>query len=208
MIFSISRDDIYGLTFTTTEPNGHSFAGIRVHKREATVLEVIQICAKEENRTRAVYESELQVSRKRGKGYNSTLSSYVESAREMSTNKSSSGPLNLDFGEHEDMVVDQLWTVVGPTINTSMSKMGQLLTRFGVKAEDVSPFLRHSESPSYLLAVYLSLVACDLGGGTANDDADDKEEEEDDSKDPAVAELASDNANLDRVAEAIKLLSS
>ena len=51
MIFSMSCDNIYGLRFTTNEANEHSFAGIRIHKGEATVLEVIQICVKEENRT-------------------------------------------------------------------------------------------------------------------------------------------------------------
>ena len=81
MIFSVSRDDIYGLRFITTEPNDNYFSGIRVQKIEATVLEVIQIFMKEENQTQSFYESKLQVSRKRGKGYNSTLSSYVESAR-------------------------------------------------------------------------------------------------------------------------------
>ena len=46
MIFSMSHYDIYGLIFTTTEPNDHYFSGIRVHNREAIVLEVIQICVK------------------------------------------------------------------------------------------------------------------------------------------------------------------
>ena len=46
MIFSMSRDNIYGLIFTTTETNEHSFSDIRVRKREANVLEVIKICVK------------------------------------------------------------------------------------------------------------------------------------------------------------------
>ena len=146
------------------------------------------------------------MSQKHRKGYNRTLYLYVESARAMLTNKSRSGPVNLDFGEHEDAVVDQLWTVVGPIINSLMSKMEQLLTIFGVKATDRSPFLRYFKSPSDLLAVYLSLVPCDIEGGTADDDADDKEEEEDDSEDPAAAELTSENENLDCLAETIEFL--
>ena len=93
------------------------------------------------------------------------------------------------FGEHKFAVVDQLWTVVVPIINSLMSKMEQLLTRFGVKSADRSPFLRYIESSSDLLAVYLSLVPRDLEGGTADYDANDKEDEEDDSKDPVSAEL-------------------
>ena len=60
--------------------------------------------------------------------------------------------------------------------------------------------------PSDLFAVYFSLVPRYLEGKTANDHADDKEEEEDDSEDPAATELASENANLGRLTEAIKLL--
>ena len=48
------------------------------------------------------------MSRNRGKEYNITLSSYVESARAVSANESISGTVNLDFGEHKDAVVDQL----------------------------------------------------------------------------------------------------
>ena len=55
-----------------------------------------------------------------------------------------------------------------------MRKMEQLLTIFGVKAADRSLFLRYFESPSYLLAVYLSLVPRDLEGGTVDDDANEK----------------------------------
>ena len=199
-------DNIYGLIFTITEPNAHSFAGIGVHKREATVLEVIQICVKEQNTTQEIYETELQVSQKRGKEYSGTLSSYVESARAMLTNESIAGLVNLDFGEHKDAVVDELWTVFSPINNSLMRKMEQLLTIFGVKATDRSPFLRYFKSPSDLLAVYLSLVPCDIEGGTADDDADDKEEEQDDSEDPAAAELTSENENLDCLAEAIEFL--
>ena len=92
------------------------------------------------------------------------------------TKESSSGPVNMNFGEHEDAVVDQLWTLVGPIINSLMKKMEHLLTRFVVKAADRSLFLRHFESPSDLLAVYWSLVSRYLEGGIAYDDANDKEE--------------------------------
>ena len=46
MIFSISCDYIYGLVFTKTGTNEHSLSGIRVHKREETVLKVIHIFVK------------------------------------------------------------------------------------------------------------------------------------------------------------------
>ena len=87
-----------------------------------------------------------------------------------------------------------------------MSKMEQILTIFGVRAADRYPFLRYFEYPSDLLTVFLSLFPRDIEGGTADDDANDKEEEEDDSKDPALDELTSENANLEHQAEAIKLL--
>ena len=130
----------------------------------------------------------------------------MESAKEMLTNESISDPVNMDFGEHEDAVVDQLWTVFVPIINSLMRKMEQLITRFGVKVPDRSLFLRHFEFSSDLLAVYLSLVPHDLEGRTANNDADDIEEEKYNSKDPATAELTLKNANLDRLEEAIEFL--
>ena len=42
-------------------------------------------------------------------------------------------------------------------------------------SEEQSPFLRHFNSPSVLLEVYLTFVPCDLGGTDSGDGDNDKE---------------------------------
>jgi len=205
MIFAVARDDVGGPRFLTTESNEHTFAGWRFSKREATVLEVNQIEERRSNRTNAIFESGLQVSRRHGDGYNSSFSSFVDGARSLSNaSEVSTGPVGLTFGDADDSAVDQLWTAVGPIINSVVGRMKALLNRYGVKSEDMSPFLKHFNSPSDLLEVYLTLVPRGVEGGSASDDTTDIDEVEAVSAESAP--VTSEDGNLDSLAEAIRLV--
>ena len=126
MVFSIPHKDIYAPRFLTTEPAEHQIAGWRMRKREATVLEVNQMEHMVTNRTRAIFESDLQISRRRQNGYHSTLDSHVDATKLLPL-ASYSGLVDLAFGEADKPVVDQLWLCVGPVINSMFVRMTALL---------------------------------------------------------------------------------
>ena len=77
--------------------------------------------------------------------------------------------------------------------------MGGLSIRFGVRSEDISPFLRHFNSPSDLLGVYLTLVPHGFDGGTACGNTMDDNEVE--AVSATAAPVASENGNLDTLSE-------
>ena len=128
-------------------------------------------------------------------------------AESPSPHSSSAGPIDLAFGETDNAVVDQLWAEVGPVINSSVGRMEALLSRFGVRAADRSPFLRRFDSASDLLEVYLNFVPQDLGGTAADEDSigGDNEESKDESGEPGADESELEDASLGRLAEAISM---
>ena len=178
MFFSIPRKDIYAPRFLTTEPAEHQIAGWRMRKREATVLEVNQMEHMVTNRTKAIFESDLQISRRRQNGYHSTLDSHIDAAR-LLPSALDSGPVDVAFREEDDPVVDQLWLEVGPVINSMVVRMKALLNCFGVRAEEQSPFLRHFATPTELLDVYLTFVPRDHGGTDSSNDDNDEDTDSD-----------------------------
>ena len=120
--------------------------------------------------------------------------------------ESSSGPVYIAFGEADEAVFEKLWAEVGPIINSLVVNMEALLKCFGVISEERYSFLRHFNSPSDLLEVYLKFVPCDLGG-TDSGDGDSNEEtyNVEDSKSDAD-ELDLEGANLDRLMDEISLI--
>ena len=207
MVFAVARNDVIAARFLTTESNEHVFAGYRNHVREPTVLQLNQIEERCSNRINAIFKSGLAVSRKNGDGYNASFSSYVDVARSLSLpSGADAGPVNLLFGDADDAVVDQLWTVVGLIINSTVVRMRGLLNRFGVRSEDMSPFLRHLKSPYDLLSVYLTLVPRGIAGGTGCDDAVDDDKVEADIA--AATPVDSEDGDLTTLSEAIRLVMS
>ena len=205
MVFAVARNDVIAARFLTTESNEHVFAGYRNHVREPTVLQLNQMEERRSNRTNAIFESGLAVSRTHGNGYNASFSSYVDGARSLSLSSGAdAGPVKLLFGDTDDAVVDQLWDAVGPIINSTFPRMQGLLNRFGVRSEDMSPFLRHFNSPSDLLSVYLTLVPPGIVGGTGCDDAVDDDEVE--AMIAAAARVDSEDGDLTTLSEAIGLV--
>ena len=79
-IFCAARSDVSAPRFLITEANEHIFGNWRMRTREATVLEVNQLEEANRNRTRAIFDNDLQVSRKR-KGYGPTFASFVDAGR-------------------------------------------------------------------------------------------------------------------------------
>ena len=68
------------------------------------------------NRTRSIFASGLQTSRRQQNGYNSTLELLLDTAR-LLPQGSSSGPVDISFIQADEAVVDQLWVEVVPIIN-------------------------------------------------------------------------------------------
>ena len=120
--------------------------------------------------------------------------------------ESTSGPVDLAFGEADEAVVDQLWVEVGIIINSLAVRMEALLSCFVLRAEERSPFLRHFNSPSDLLEVYLTFVPRDLGGTDRGDSDNDKETDNDEDGESDAEELDLEDANLDRLTDEITLV--
>ena len=138
-------------------------------------------------------------------GYNSTLESLLDAARSL-PQESSSGKVDLDFGEADEAVVDQLWVEVGPIIDILLVRMEALRICFGVRAEERSPFLRHFNSPSYFLEVYLTVFPSDIGGTDIRDGNNDKETYNDEDVESDADKLEQEYANLERLTDGISLI--
>ena len=130
------------------------------------------------NRTKALFASGLQTSRRQKNGYISTLESLLDATRSL-PQESSSGPVDKAFVKSDEAVVEQLWVEVGPIINNLIVRMEAVLSCFGVISYEKSPFLRHFNFSSDLLEVYLTFVPCDLRGTDISDGNNDKEIEND-----------------------------
>ena len=176
MVFSMARKDIIGPRFLTTEPTKHKIVVCKIRKGEAPVLEVNQMDHVATNRTRSIFASGLQTSRRQQNGYNSTLESLLD-AVSLLPQESSSSTVGLAFGEADEAVVVQLWVELGPIINILVVRMESLIICFGVRVEERSPFLRYFKLPSDLLEVYLIFVPRDLGGTDSGDGKNNKETE-------------------------------
>ena len=152
-----------------------------------------------------MFKSGLQVSRNHGDGYNSHVYSFVEGTRSLfDASAFDAGTVKLTSEDADDDVVDQPWTVVGPALNSTVGRMRGLLTWYGIRSEDMSPFLRHFDSPSDLLGVYLILVPSGIEGGTASDDTVDDDKVE--ATSATSAPVTSEDRNLDSLSEAIRLV--
>ena len=84
--------------------------------------------------------------------------------------------------------------------------MEALLSCFRVRAEERSPFLRHFNSPSYLLEVYLTFSPRDLGGTDSGDGDNDKETDNDKYGKSGADESDQEDSKLDRLTDAITLV--
>ena len=105
--------------------------------------------------------------------------------------ESISGLVDQAFGEADEAVVDQLWVKLGTIINSLVVRMEALLSCFGLKEEERSPFLIHFNSPLGFLEVYLMFVPRDLGVTDSGDCDNDKEidNDKDDDSDADKLEL-------------------
>ena len=169
------------------------------------MIEVNQMDHAATNITRAIFASGLQTSRRQQNGYNSTLELLLDAAR-MLPQESSSGPVDISFGEADEAVVEQLWVEVGPIINILVVRMEALLIFFGLRAEERSPFLRHFNLPSDMLEVYWTFVPHDLGGTDSGDGNNGKETENDEEGESDADESDLEDANLDCITDAISLV--
>ena len=86
----------------------------------------------------------------------------------------------MSFDDDADPVVDQVCVALQPTISAVGTNMPSLLSTFGVKAADMSPFLREFDSVSDLREVYNTFLP---DYASNNDDEDNDLEDESSSPD-------------------------
>ena len=113
--------------------------------------------------------------------------------------ESSSGRVDISFGEADEAVVDQLWVDVGPIITRLVVMTEALVSCFGVRAEERSTLMRLFNLPSDLLEVYLTFFPRELGGTDSGDGNNDEEtyNGEDGEYDADKSDL--EDTNLDRL---------
>ena len=159
LCFAISRNDVLNARYLTTEPNEHTFGGWRSMRREATVKECIQLEDKRRNKMNAIFESNLAVTRKPGKGYAASFKGFVDSAKNLVG--TSRGTVEIDFKSNSS-VVNQLWPIIKSIINSRVSDMKMLLSIFHVKEKSRKPFLRRFDTVDELLALYKKAFEGDM----------------------------------------------
>ena len=120
--------------------------------------------------------------------------------------ESSSGPVDLAFGEEDGPVADQLWVEVGPIINSLIVSVEYLLSCFGLRSEERSPFLRHFNSPSDLLEIYLTFVPPDLGGTESGDGDNDEGTDNYEDGESDTEKLDLEDGNWDFLTDVISLV--
>ena len=97
VVFSVMRDDVFNPRYITTETCEHTFGGWRGIKKEASAEECCQVEDKRERLVRAIFASNLRVSRDPKKVYGATWVSFVESGR--GSENVGAGPVCLLFKE-------------------------------------------------------------------------------------------------------------
>ena len=145
MIFLFARSDILNPCYGTSEPCEHTFGGWRAEegKQEATVLECIEIEDKRSCKVKAIFESQLTVSRQpnRGYGYQATWPSFVNTAMERPGNEG--GPSSVQCNEIP--LIHILWPIIQPIINKCSRNMMSLLRFLGVDDDELLPFCKERE---------------------------------------------------------------
>ena len=192
LVFAMARVDVVKPRYLTTECNEHIFGGWRGQKREATTQECTELEEKRDRKVKAIFASNLKVSRDPQKGYAATFDSFVEVGRVASVGEPG-GPVDVNMTD--EAAVDLLWNEIGPIINAATTKMTSLLRRFGVKPAAMSPFCRKVESISELLKVYLAKLpkdsGVDMAEGLDNEDNDEDNDENNDEDEVPSARTSS-----------------
>jgi hypothetical protein len=141
--------------YATSEPCEHTFGGWRCQKREASVMECIELEDKRSRKVNAIYESKLAVSRDPQSGYASTWPAFVSASRPNNNHeKNKGGSVNFDPENNSEPLVNFLWEHVKPIVNDCSNNMLSFLKRLGVDENELSPLCRHMDTPGDLLQIY------------------------------------------------------
>ena len=143
--FLVVRNGVVRPRGVTTEGVEHTFALIRSDKKEATVLEMTEIEGKQRRKMDAVHASNLSVARSpnSGYGYRASLSSFVDSSKNIPPEVGGAAVVDLD---DDSPLVDTLWEHVKPIINHCSRNMKPFLQRLGVSEDELSPFCREFDN--------------------------------------------------------------
>lgn len=187
MVFLMARSDVQRPRYLTSEPAEHTFGGWRGKKREARMIECLEIEDQRCRKTDAIFESNLAVSRNSQKGYQSTWPQFVEASRsDRARETPQGGEATVNHGDVR-AVAEQLWMTVRPINNNCTSHMKPFLRRLGVEVEEMSPFCRDFHTTAELLLVYEKFIGS-LASDTSDEDDEDDASVMDGPDDPPSAE--------------------
>ena len=176
--FLVVGEDVVRPRGLTTKGVEHTFSLIRSETKEATVLEMTEIEGKQRRKMDEVHTSNLAVARSpnSGYGYRVSLSSFVDSSKNIPPEVGGAAVVNLD---DNSPLVDTLWEQVKPIINDCTHNMKPFLERLGVSEDELSPFCREFDNVTDLLDEYndfYSRAKKSTAKKTTTSDGDDEEE--------------------------------
>ena len=151
LIFLFARKDVMFPRYCTEEPCEHVFGGWRQEKREATIIELVQIEEKRRRKLEAIYKGDLKINRSRKKGYQATFEDFVT----FNKTEKDSVHKNKGFQGSSHTIVDLLWSDVSKIINSCSNHMKKFLDMFGVDEVSLSPFCKEFKSREELLKEYI-----------------------------------------------------
>ena len=155
VFFLVSRNDVVNPHFCTSESSERNFGNQKLEKREATNLEMAELEEKAWWHTKAVYKEGFKIYHSEQKGYHSTATSFVNHSKDATTTKQ----FGVNQGEEIDYIgtatATTIWKLLRPIILACNKNVSSVLKIFSVDEVEMSPFLRHFESPSALLKVYI-----------------------------------------------------
>ena len=115
--------------------------------------------------------------------------------------------LDLIYGDNVDSVAKQFWVEVAPIINSLTARMETFLTRFGVRAKNRSPFLKHYTSLRDLLETYQMLIPVAVGEeddeSTSRNIEDGDEESDSDSEESGWSNNNAEESSMERLRDTI-----
>ena len=105
-----------------------------------------------QRKVREIYESGIEVSRQRKKGYQAIYSEFVKDTMDSKFSKICNGAADISYDNNP--IVHFLWDTVAPIINSCSDKMNHFLKKIGVNYAEVSPLLQTFQNPDNSLKVY------------------------------------------------------
>ena len=122
-------------------------------------MEFIDIEEKIQRKLRSIYESGIELSFQRQKGFQATYSDFVKATMDSKVSKCCNGASEVSYDDNP--LVQFLWDTVAPIINIFSDKMKHFLKKFGVSYDEVihsvKPFRNQTIFSKYTSLMFRSI---------------------------------------------------